>query len=460
MKKVVIQFPKQNPELYKIYFAAINKIKEETSRYSWHFALANPAPGLPQKYPGIGIIPLMGFKRQRFGYVIDYSRCLKNGKDVEDVYTALCKELGHAFMDQSVAPLEKGLVFEGVFDPCDGYGNSTEQLVLALDRAHISMSFVPTRRNNNHLASAKFHELVNERNFLYKKYLLYHTPAITRTHGKCQRAEKYILTMFETTKVPSAWAGRINNKFNHLIVPSDFCKKIFKDAGVKVPIHKVPLGVNHKIWPMCENRAKRDKPFEFLLLANAHWSNSRKNYPLTLAAFKRAFGNRTDVKLILKISGGWGGNKPNLPSNVEVIDARLPHKELVSLMHRADCFLFPSNGEGYGLPPREAMCTGLPVILCNWSSLTEICKDDIAYWVNPSGLQRADLPKFLRSHNNGSDDFGQYAKINTDDLVEQMRHIVSHKREAFKKGKKAAQWVRKNENYDLSAKRLIEVMDL
>jgi len=122
-------------------------------------------------------------------------------------------------------------------------------------------------------------------------------------------------------------------------------------------------------------------------------------------------------------------------------------------------FLFPSNGEGYGLPPREAMCTGLPVIMTNWSSLTDICKPDISYWVDSKGLQKAELPAFLATHNDGSTYFGEYAKIAVEDLAEQMLHVYKHRDEALKKGKQASKWVRTNETYEQSAKRLISLME-
>ncbi len=46
-------------------------------------------------------------------------------------------------------------------------------------------------------------------------------------------------------------------------------------------------------------------------------------------------------------------------------------REMPLLYQILDCFLYLSGGEGFGLPPWEAMCSGLPVIYTNYSSHAE-----------------------------------------------------------------------------------------
>lgn len=53
--------------------------------------------------------------------------------------------------------------------------------------------------------------------------------------------------------------------------------------------------------------------------------------------------------------------------------------ELRALYEHAQCFVFPSYYEGFGLPPLEAMHCGCPVVVSKRSALPEICGDAAAY---------------------------------------------------------------------------------
>ena len=50
----------------------------------------------------------------------------------------------------------------------------------------------------------------------------------------------------------------------------------------------------------------------------------------------------------------------------------VPSEDLVMLYNAAGVFVFPSFGEGFGLPPLEAMACGIPVIAANNSAMPEI----------------------------------------------------------------------------------------
>lgn len=49
--------------------------------------------------------------------------------------------------------------------------------------------------------------------------------------------------------------------------------------------------------------------------------------------------------------------------NVKIINNKLDRNEYVELLQNASCYVSPSKGEGFALPPREALAIGLPVIL-------------------------------------------------------------------------------------------------
>jgi hypothetical protein len=100
----------------------------------------------------------------------------------------------------------------------------------------------------------------------------------------------------------------------------------------------------------------------------------------------------------------------------------------------------------------------MPVILMNWSSLSEICREDISYWINPCSLQPAVYPPEVWPMNNGSKDFGEFAKGSVEDLAEVMNHVVNNKDEAFLKGIKASKYIRENETYDISTSNFLRLL--
>jgi glycosyltransferase involved in cell wall biosynthesis len=61
--------------------------------------------------------------------------------------------------------------------------------------------------------------------------------------------------------------------------------------------------------------------------------------------------------------------------------------ELPRLYSQADLFLFASLGEGFGLPPLEAMAAGTPVVTSLITSLPEVC-GDAAWFVEPTDPER------------------------------------------------------------------------
>lgn len=73
----------------------------------------------------------------------------------------------------------------------------------------------------------------------------------------------------------------------------------------------------------------------------------------------------------------------------------IPTDDLALWYNSAECFIFPSVFEGFGLPVLEAMACGTPVMTSNVSSLPEVTQDsgmalpphDIEAWV--AGLQKA-----------------------------------------------------------------------
>ena len=467
---IALQFLLPEPDSVAAFAEVARSIHERLPKHNFTFIVPKTEQnGLLKAVRGVGIASIE--ESRRHDWAFQYGRTLNCTGLLTGIDLSKRPEAALGTLLQLLEPEDRtailkpagelgsgGVTIEGPFIPCDGYGSAIEGMLLTLDRLGVAVSFVPTLTDVTHLASPRTRELALVRNFLHKDYVLFHTPTVTEAYLRMKTARKSIYTMWEATQPPSSWPPMINKHFGQLLVPSVFCQEVFRASGVKIPISVVPLGVSPERWPLL--RRTRRRPFTFLLLANARWENPRKNYPMVLGAFKKAFGAKKDIRLILKISCGSEKGLPPLPENIEVIDARLTHEEVLRLMHRADCFLYPTTGEGYGLPPREAMCTGLPVIVTDWGALKEIGGEKTYYRVRTT-LQQACFPDpNLVAANGGSTFFGEFAKVDEDHLIETMVYVYNHQEEALAAGLRASEWVRSNETYDISARSFLQALGI
>lgn len=118
----------------------------------------------------------------------------------------------------------------------------------------------------------------------------------------------------------------------------------------------------------------------------------RKNVPRLIAAF--ALAARTHPALFagtqLVLAGHKGWHAEKLLAAIEKENATkfirylgyITHNEKVNILKGAQCLLFPSLYEGFGLPVLEAFALGLPVLTSNVSSLPEIA-GEAALLVHP-----------------------------------------------------------------------------
>lgn len=105
--------------------------------------------------------------------------------------------------------------------------------------------------------------------------------------------------------------------------------------------------------------------------------NPNKNFSLILRIAERL----SEYNFVI----AGGGNESvfqqkiyKAPSNVHFL-GYVKDEELFALYAEADCFLFPSLYEGFGIPPLEAMMCGCPVVVSDCASLPEVCQDAAIY---------------------------------------------------------------------------------
>lgn len=115
----------------------------------------------------------------------------------------------------------------------------------------------------------------------------------------------------------------------------------------------------------------------------------RKNVPLALEWFFRSAKVRPTDELRIAGGNGWGVDfeAEMEKHSIHARDRRhrvlriteLSDETLAAEYAAAYCLLYPSQYEGFGLPPVEAMTYGTPAIVSNNSSLPEVCGDAAVY---------------------------------------------------------------------------------
>lgn len=144
----------------------------------------------------------------------------------------------------------------------------------------------------------------------------------------------------------------------------------------------VPLGVDARFAP-----GPSESGIEERLVGGAPYVltvgtlQPRKNLEGALQAFEHVASQGAPHHLVVVGARGWGDDavvrrlaESPFADRVHLC-GRVDDDELVDLYRAADCFVFPSRYEGFGLPILEAMACGTPVISSDRTSLPEVAGD-------------------------------------------------------------------------------------
>lgn len=229
---------------------------------------------------------------------------------------------------------------------------------------------------------------------------LFHPPQISRIVGR----KKVDLFVWEADRVPAPWVEALDRGCDLVVVPSRFTLDALLASGMpsgKVAV--VPYGHDLEISAASKDvevsatsrhvddvdgREKgtslpHPRPFTIFTVAAPH---ERKGIRQLLGAYASSFRRRDDVLLAIKTSydpgtlrkrspfeiPSWaevlteaGLDRPDAPS-VEIDLSRPSDELLLALYDRADLYVQPSWGEGFGLALLDALAAGVPAIATGW----------------------------------------------------------------------------------------------
>ncbi len=259
---------------------------------------------------------------------------------------------------------------------------------------------------------------------------------------------KIWFSMFESTKIPDSWAEEAR-RVDYVIVPSKFCRDAFKKSGFVAEV--INLGYDPKTFTF-EPKDYNKETFSFL-----HYDafNQRKGWDLVFKAFNEEFNKDEPVELILKTT------KKRLPfpimksqyPKIRVVKEIFKHKDLAELIQDSDCFVLPSRGEGFGIPPLEALACGTPVIVSNATGHKEYFTKEYFFGIKAE----KEVPALYKAFH--GENVGKMVEPDVEDLKRQMRFVFEHRSYAYNMAKEGAKWVKANWTYKQTAEKMARYLN-
>jgi glycosyltransferase involved in cell wall biosynthesis len=269
-----------------------------------------------------------------------------------------------------------------------------------------------------------------------KKICINHT-----TPTSFSKSEIYSVgfTYWETNKLP-AERVKICNEMDEIWTTSKYMQGVFIDSGIRKPVYNFKLGVDPSIYFPKKRTPHRE--FTFLSLGSP---STRKNSQTAVNAFLKLFGGNYEYKLIYKSHGPPdariirnGVMNPLNHPQIEVIDYEVSHEELAKLYDKADCLLYPTSGEGWGLIPFQSIAKGIPTICTNVLACTEFADMSIPLDFTWSTENIAGIYEYS----------GEWGKPVFDDLCDKMLYVVNNYEKVSDKTYKSAEFINQNMTWE------------
>jgi len=255
-------------------------------------------------------------------------------------------------------------------------------------------------------------------------------------------------TMFETDHTPKSWIKRLN-EVEHVLVPSSWLVDSWQEQGLKRPISVYGHGIDPAVYYPLE-RPDREV-YTFLHYGQL---SIRKGTDLVMEAFRQEFRESEPVRLILKNTYPIFPVPLHVP-NVEYLHATYSKDQMRELLFRSDCLVYPHRGEGFGLSGLEAMATGLPVIVTNWSGTVDYSDPSDTLLLDYTMQRSYEFDGIYKDFFEPGEHSGRWAEPSLEDLRAKMRWCYEHRDAAKVLGKRAAARIGREWTWDRKVGQLI-----
>jgi len=208
--------------------------------------------------------------------------------------------------------------------------------------------------------------------------------------GRAFLREKHVTGYWawELPRAPEAWREGFE-RTHDIAAPSAFVAEAIRALGDTPPVYVAPHPVMLEELPPLTPRSapvSEEAPFTIVSAFNAASGFERKNPLALIAAFKRAFPAREDVRLRLLAS-----NIEHYEAGRAALEAAIAGDARIEAHYQAmdrpaywrwygtpDLYASLHRAEGFGLTLAEAMALGVPVLATHWSANAEFMDESNA----------------------------------------------------------------------------------
>ena len=245
----------------------------------------------------------------------------------------------------------------------------------------------------------------------------------------------------------SHWCGQ-SSFFNEIWTPSAYSAEAIRPVS-KTPVYVIPHVVDDLPSP-AGPQSKDPGVFQFLYIFDIASTFQRKNPLALVRAFRKAFGGRQDVELVLK----YHHSEFDAPAvallervaktapNIRTINQTLPEEQVYALLRSCDCFVSPHRSEGFGLNIAAAMYYGKPVIATGYSGNMDFTTPENSFLIDYDLVE-------VQQQTGGYKAGYVWAEPSEDHLAALLRAVASAPDQARERGERGRQTIR--ERFSLQA---------
>ena len=237
---------------------------------------------------------------------------------------------------------------------------------------------------------------------------------------------KIAFVVFDSSQIPAEWTTILNDTFDVVLAPDLSVINAMITSGVTIPSSVLPLALD--LNSLLRKPLLPVKPIVHFGSLSAY--HPRKHHLRLIKAFLNVFPKPGDAQLSISSNLNFENEHAKLLEYRNSVDAehvqlhirQLPTSEKDKFLQSLDVYCSASAGEGYAIPPREALALGKPLILSNTGAHQSLNNIPGVYLVNASISTPAFYPEIDNSV------FGSQAACDIDDLSKAIEQTFSRAR--------------------------------